>query len=160
MLQEPENTGVSDDSGAQTNTCDKVPGRADGPHQIQNGYGFDDGPYKHASTKMDNAYPNNWTWTYDSDEDVAPFYRNLQWAQVVNLQNIGDPRAAVDDEVIYDKKSGVWTITVWSNRVDGNDKMHEYSVPAPFDCFSNDVRWADVSFSTIGPIWDFANGWL
>jgi hypothetical protein len=52
LLQEPENTGVSDDSEGSDNTCDKVPGRADGPHQIQNGYGFDDGPYKHAGTKM------------------------------------------------------------------------------------------------------------
>jgi hypothetical protein len=48
MLQEPEDTGISDE--ALSSTCQKVPGQADGPHLTQKGYGFDDGPYRHAGT--------------------------------------------------------------------------------------------------------------
>jgi len=55
MLQSPEDNGTPDD--APITVCEKVAGQADGPHTIQKGVGFDDGPHVHKGTKLSNTSP-------------------------------------------------------------------------------------------------------
>ncbi|KAF2798617.1 carbohydrate esterase family 3 protein, partial [Melanomma pulvis-pyrius CBS 109.77] len=142
LLQEPDNTGTSDEDDSVGNTCDKVAGRADGPHRIMNGYGFDDGKYKHASVKLDHFAPK---WLYSLGRDTS-YVKRYDFAQLVNAGGATNPKAFLDEIVWWDRKPSsldLW-FYYWINN-GGGEFEGPLSVPAPFDCPSNDIRWADVS---------------
>jgi hypothetical protein len=147
FIQAPEDTGISDD--APTNDCKKVAGKVEGPYQTQKGSGFDDGPYKHASTNLDGEV---------SDVTYALPHRNdtkrIAFAQLINTGQNPDSQGAIDDLVYFYHGPGekdLW-IDYRLNNPDGSEKLYmdAGSLRMPFDCPSDDVRWADVSICLPG----------
>jgi hypothetical protein len=138
FLQDPENTGTPDD--APDNRCEKIPGHADGPHVTQKGYGFGDGPYRHKSTKIDHL-------SLSSHVQNKGYEKHLAFAQIVNAGGNPDPKGALDDLLIWLRYPDGLRIHVWINS--GNGEFHKESARAilPIDCPSEDVRWADISFT-------------
>jgi hypothetical protein len=113
-----------------------VPGQADGPHLTQKGYGFDDGPYRHASTRIEIA------GVYQPVDQHASL-TEWKFAQIVNLGGNPDPRGALDDLVQWRIFGSEVRLNYWANK--GGGKFAELKwTTLPFACQSSDIRWADV----------------
>jgi hypothetical protein len=138
MIQAPEDNGESDD--APNRTCQKVPGHADGPHRTQKGYGFDDGAYHHSSTKIDSIAPRAIRGRGRN------FIKNWGFAQLVNAGGNPDPKGALDDIVGWRRSNRMISIEYWVNKGDGSFQQ-PLTTFLPFECPSDDIRWADVSFN-------------
>jgi hypothetical protein len=134
MLQEPEDTGISDDTS--TSSCQKVPGHADGPHSTQKGYGFDDGPYRHASTRVEITGVAQPVDEHDS-------LTEWKFAQIVNLGGNPNPRGALDNLVRWSSVGSELRLQYWANQGGGKFADPKWTT-LPFTCHSSDIRWADV----------------
>jgi hypothetical protein len=143
LLQNPEDNGTPDDNHGNR-SCQKIPGKADGPHQTQKGYGMDDGPYRHKSTKMDTIVPT--AFRLNGRESAKRF----AFAQLVNAGGNPDPKGALDDLLYWERiKNGLGgfipRLNYYPNQGDGTfgKKLVMETVPLPFDCPSENIRWAD-----------------
>jgi hypothetical protein len=92
-----------------------------------------------------NLYDHPW---YFVNHSLGKDIQKAQYAQVINLQNVGDPKAAVDDLIVWTRESGEIRIDAYANGGAGEVNKHIYTFPAPFNCPSDDVRWADVRLLT------------
>jgi hypothetical protein len=136
FLRDPEKTGVADDK--PDNRCEKVPGQADGPHAMQKGYGFDDGPYKHTGTKADISLG-----PIISFRGLEKYYA---FAQLFNT----DPKKALDDHILWQQTVSGFLASVSIN--DGNGGFSKKATAQiPLSCFSEDVRWGDVNGMSSNP---------
>jgi hypothetical protein len=97
MLQTPEDNGSPDD--APSTTCEKIPGQGDGPHKTQNGYGFDDGPYVHKSTKMGSTTPSI-VDVLGTGSGSNNGERNIAFGQILNKGGNPDPQGALDEIIV------------------------------------------------------------
>jgi hypothetical protein len=134
FLRNPEKTGVADDE--PDSRCEKVPGKADGPHLTQKGYGFDDGPYKHKGTKADISLG-----PFPMPEGME---KHHAFAQMVNAGGNPNPDYALDDHVIWQQFRFGFNAYVSIN--DGNGGFSKTATASiPLSCVSEDVRWGDVN---------------
>ncbi|KAF2825075.1 hypothetical protein CC86DRAFT_241827, partial [Ophiobolus disseminans] len=141
MLQNPGDNGTPDDAPA--NSCDKIPGYADGPHKTQKGYGFDDGPYVHKGTPMGPTSIESITF---SGRDKGRANR-VAFGQMVNKGGNPDPRGALDDLILWRReRESEFTIEafVYLNNGDGTFD-HALKIANPFQCASLDIRWIDMN---------------
>ncbi|KAJ4296824.1 Glucan endo-1,3-alpha-glucosidase agn1 [Kalmusia sp. IMI 367209] len=119
MLQDPEDNGTPD--GA----CPKVPGKGDGP-------------YKHHGTYIDRIIPR--TYTFKGRDSSKRF----SFAQVVNYYGDPDPKGALDDFVYWEKTDNNGLKLHYSVNRGNGDFDEDMTVDLPFDCPSDDIRWADI----------------
>lgn len=138
MIQSPEDNGTPDDAPA--NSCDKIPGFADGPHKTQSGYGFDDGPYVHKSTKMGPTIPVFFRF---KGRDAT---KKFGFGQLVNRGGNQDPQGALDEFITWFRIPSMneVQITYYVNKGAGEFEPG-LTARLPFDCPSEDIRWADMN---------------
>lgn len=121
MIQAPE------DNGAPEGTCPNVPG-------------VGDGPYRHQGTPIDGIIPGTVTATERN------FSKKMAFAQIINFGGDLDPKGALDEFVYWERVSGGLRLHYQINFGKGSfDTMK--TVDLPFDCATDDIRWADVSSS-------------
>ncbi|ORY17569.1 hypothetical protein BCR34DRAFT_596756 [Clohesyomyces aquaticus] len=135
LLQDPEDNGSPDDK--PDNKCEKIAGQGDGPHLTQKGYGFDDGPYKHKSTRMGTVTLKPYRF---KGRDSS---KRFGFRQIVNAGGNPDPKGAVDEFIYWTRPSG--SSMYMAYHVNKGDGTFDEGLTAylPFDCPSEDVRWAD-----------------
>jgi hypothetical protein len=137
ILQPPEDNGTPDD--APSTICDKIPGQADGPHATQKGYGFDDGPYVHRSTKMGRTTPE-WMPAF-LHYDTTSF----GFGQIVNRFGNLDPKGALDDFIMWGMFN-VFVVTIFYH-VNRGDLTFEdpVRITVEIGCDSSKIEWHDMN---------------
>jgi hypothetical protein len=146
MLKQPADNGTPDDAPASE--CDKIPGQADGPHKIQKGYGFDDGPYAHKGTTMDTQRPPYFIVPpMDFSQSLENSPKQIGFGQILNKGGNPDPKGALDELIIWsrDTKLNQIQITVHVNKGNFDFETGEVSYIRNMDCPSENLQWFDMN---------------